>query len=77
MMRAAMASRRDGLGTDDQSQLAMATQAYFEALPLLHKTLIVELSEQREENPIAVLGLAIADGLERLVLEVTSTPSSE
>jgi len=75
MARAAMATRRYELGTQDQDQLMMATQAYFEALPLLHQELIVELSAQREEGPVALLGKAIADGLERIVLEVKNSSS--
>ncbi len=41
----------------------MATQAYFDALPLLYKELNAELSIQREEGPVALLGKAIADDL--------------
>jgi hypothetical protein len=72
MARPATARRRYEVDAQDQDQLMTATQAYFEALPLLHKELIVELSAQREEGPVAVLGKAIADGLERFVLEVKS-----
>jgi hypothetical protein len=75
--RAATATRQDELHTGDQNQLILATQAYFEALPALHRTFIAELSAQREEGPVAVIGKAIADGLERLVLEGAGVLSNE
>ncbi len=68
-------SRQYVPGVHDQHQLMTATQAYLAALPLPHQQLIVELSAQRDEAPMATLGRAIADGLERLVDEVTN-PSS-
>ncbi len=77
MARAAAATRQDELDIGDQNQLILATQAYFEALPALHRTFIAELSAQREEGPVAVIGKAIADGLERLVLEGASISSTE
>jgi hypothetical protein len=74
MARAATAIRQDELDIGERNQLILATQAYFEALPPMHKTLIVELSEHCEDGPLGVLGKAIADGLERRIFEVMPGP---
>jgi hypothetical protein len=76
MARAATATRPEAVDGRERNQLILATQAFFEALPPLHRTFIAELSAQREEAPVAVIGKAIADGLERLVLEGTPSASA-
>ena len=73
MARALMMTRSHERTDEDQGQLMKATQAYFEALPLLHKGLIEELSAQREEAPVALLGKAIADGLELILAEISGS----
>ncbi|HXT36123.1 MAG TPA: hypothetical protein VN837_11140 [Chloroflexota bacterium] len=58
------------ISTFDQDGLTAATAAYFQALPQLHQELILALSGNRQTSPVAVIGQAIADGLERMMDEV-------
>jgi hypothetical protein len=62
-------SQPEEISVLEQCRLTEATVAYFHALPRLHRELINELSMCRRVDPIAVMGQALADGLERMVDE--------
>lgn len=62
-------SQTEEISVLEQCRLTEATVAYFHALPRLHRELINELSICRRLDPIAVIGQALADGLERMVDE--------
>lgn len=73
MGQPAVALRREEISDVEQGKLTVATAAYFEALPRLHQELIGELSACRQIHPVALIGQALADGLERMVDEVRAT----
>ncbi|HVA88947.1 MAG TPA: hypothetical protein VNL71_03815 [Chloroflexota bacterium] len=75
MTESAVGVRSEEISDAEQGKLTVATAAYFEALPRLHQELIGELSACRQVDPVALIGQALADGLERMVDEVRSPAS--
>ena len=73
MVQPSVGLRSEEISDTEQGRLCIATAAYFEALPRLHQELIGELSACRQVNPVALIGQALADGLERMMNEVRYT----